>query len=150
MALDISFIGRVYPPSDPYLVGREKVREFARALGETDPIHLDVDAAWNRGFADVVAPPTYAIRLSMSAAEAVVMDPALGLDYSRVVHGDQRFEYQRPIVAGDELISTVTIESIRSAAGNDILTTRTDIRTTAGELVVTSYSTLVARGSDAS
>lgn len=150
MALDISFIGRVYPPSDPYLVGREKVREFARALGETDPIHLDVDAARNRGFADVVAPPTYAILLSMSAAEAVVMDPALGLDYSRVVHGDQRFEYQRPIVAGDELISTVTIESIRSAAGNDILTTRTDIRTTAGELVVTSYSTLVARGSDAS
>ncbi len=150
MTLNDSFIGRVYPPSSPYFVGREKVREFSRALGEIDPIHLDVEIARGRGFADVVAPPTYAIRLSMSAAEAVVMDPELGLDYSRVVHGDQRFEYQRPIVAGDELVSTVTIEGIRNAAGNDILTTRTDIRTTAGELVVRSFSTLVARGSDAS
>ena len=144
------FVGRTYPPSPPYLVGREKVREFARALGLSDPIHLDVDAARARGFSDVVAPPTYAIRLSMAAAERVVMDPELGLDYSRVVHGDQRFEYRRPIVAGDELVTSVTIEGIRSAAGNDILTTRADITTVSGELVVTSHSTLVARGSEAS
>lgn len=140
-------IGRTYPPSRPYLVGREKVREFARALGLSDPVHLEVDAARARGFSDVVAPPTYAIRLSMAAAERVVMDPDLGLDYSRVVHGDQRFEYRRPIVAGDELVCSVTIEGIRSAAGNDILTTRADITTVSGELVVTSHSTLVARGS---
>jgi acyl dehydratase len=143
------FIGRSYPPSAPYLVGREKVREFARALGEIDELYFDVDAARARGFSDVVAPPTYAIRLSMAAAENVVMDPDLGLDYTRVVHGDQRFEYARPIVAGDELVATVTIDGIRSAAGNDILTTRAEIRTVSGELVVTSHSTLVARGSDA-
>lgn len=143
------FIGRSYPPSAPYLVGREKVREFARALGEIDEVYFDVDAARARGFSDVVAPPTYAIRLSMAAAENVVMDPDLGLDYTRVVHGDQRFEYARPIVAGDELVATVTIDGIRSAAGNDILTTRAEIRTVSGELVVTSHSTLVARGSDA-
>ena len=143
------FVGRTYPPSPPYLVGREKVREFARALGLSDPIHLDVDAARARGFADVVAPPTYAIRLSMAAAERVVMDPDLELDYSRVVHGDQRFEYRRPIVAGDELQCSVTIEGIRSVAGNDILTTRADIATVSGDLMVTSYSTLVARGSEA-
>ncbi len=142
------FIGRSYPPSAPYLVGREKVREFARALGEIDEVYFDVDAARARGFSDVVAPPTYAIRLSMAAAENVVMDPDLGLDYTRVVHGDQRFEYARPIVAGDELVATVTIDGIRSAAGNDILTTRAEIRTVSGELVVTSHSTLVARGSD--
>ena len=144
------FVGRTYPPSPSYLVGREKVREFARALGLTDPIHVDVDVARARGFDDVVAPPTFAIRLSMAAAERVVMDPELGLDYSRVVHGDQRFEYRRPIVAGDELVSSVTIEGIRAVAGNDILTTRAEIATVAGELVVTSYSTLVSRGSDAS
>lgn len=94
----------------------------------------------------MVAPPTYAIRLSMAAAANVVTDAELGLDYSRVVHGDQRFEYSRPIVAGDELVTTVTIESIRSAAGNDIITTRADIATVDGELVVRSYSTLVSRG----
>lgn len=146
--LNETFIGRSYPPSAPYLVGREKVREFARALGETDPVHFDADEARARGFADVVAPPTYAIRMSMAAAENVVMDPELGLDFTRVVHGDQRFEYARPIVAGDELTTAITIDGIRSAAGNDILTTRAEIRTVSGELVVTSYSTLVARGGD--
>jgi len=147
--LNETFVGRSYPASAPYLVGREKVREFARALGETDPIYFDSDVARARGFNDVVAPPTYAIRMSMAAAENVVMDPELGLDYTRVVHGDQRFTYARPIVAGDELVTTVTIDGIRSAAGNDILTTRAEIRTTAGELVVTGVSTLVARGGDA-
>jgi len=148
VALNADFIGRTYPPSEPYLVGREKVREFTRALGVTDLVSLNVDAARERGYSDLVAPPTYAIRLSMAAAEAVVMDPDLGLDYTRVVHGDQRFEYSRPIVAGDELVCTVTIDGIRSLAGNDMLTTRADITTTDGEHVVTSYSILVARGTD--
>lgn len=148
MALNPDFVGRTYPPAPPYVVGREKVREFARALQSTDPLYFDPEVARSQGYADVVAPPTYAIRLSMAAAEAVVMDPELGLDYTRVVHGDQRFEYTRPIVAGDELVCTVTIDSIRSAAGNDMLTTRADIATVAGEHVVTSYSVLVARGTD--
>ena len=148
MALNPEFAGRTYPASDRYLVGREKVREFARALGEVDPVYFEPAVARERGFPDVVAPPTYAIRLSMAAAQSVVMDPDLGLDYTRVVHGDQRFEYARPIVAGDELVTTITIEGIRSAAGNDILTTRADISTVDGALVVRSFSTLVARGSD--
>lgn len=148
MALNPDFVGRTYPPAPPYVVGREKVREFALALQSTDPLYFDLEVARSQGYADVVAPPTYAIRLSMAAAEAVVMDPELGLDYTRVVHGDQRFEYTRPIVAGDELVCTVTIDSIRSAAGNDMLTTRADIATVAGEHVVTSYSVLVARGTD--
>jgi len=148
MALNADFVGRSYPPSEPYLVGREKVREFARAIGVTDPLSFDTEAARSRGYADVVAPPTYAIRLSLAAVETVAVDPDLGLDYTRVVHGDQRFEYARPIVAGDELICQVTIDGIRSVAGNDMITTRADITTTAGEHVVTSYSVLVARGTD--
>ena len=148
MALNPAFIGRSYPPSPPYQVGREKVREFARALGLTDPVYFDVQVARDNGYPDIVAPPTYVIRLSMAAAENVVMDPELGLDYSRVVHGDQSFEYQRPVVAGDELVCTISIEGIRSAAGNDIISTRADIATVSGELVMRSRSTLVARGSD--
>lgn len=148
MALNAEFVGRTYPPSAPYLVGREKIREFARALHDDNPLYVDAQAAQAAGYSDVIAPPTYAIRLSMAAAESVVMDPDLGLDYSRVVHGDQRFHYSRPITAGDELVCTVTIDAIRSVAGNDMITTKADISTTDGEHVVTSYSLLVSRGTD--
>ena len=146
MSLNENFVGRQYPPSQPYVVGREKIREFARAIHNEDPIHTDVAAARARGFADLVAPATYAVRLSMKASEAVVSDPELGLDYSRVVHGDQSFEYTLPIVAGDELTCQVTIDQVRSVAGNDMLTLRADISKTSGDHVVTAYSVLVARG----
>jgi acyl dehydratase len=93
-----------------------------------------------------VAPPTFPIVVSLQAAEVAIFDPELGLDYRRVVHGEQRFAYARPVRPGDRLVATVTVESIRSAAGNDIVTTRTDISTTDGDPVVTAHSTLVARG----
>jgi acyl dehydratase len=85
----------------------------------------------------------------MRAAAQVVFDPELGLDYSRVVHGEQRFVHSRPIRPGDRLRVVVTVDSIRSAAGNDILTTRGDVSTVEGEHVCTAYSTLVARGTAA-
>jgi acyl dehydratase len=93
-----------------------------------------------------VAPLTFAIVVTQRAARQVVADPALGLDYSRVVHGEQRFVYDRPIVAGDRLQSTVTVESVRVAAGNDLLTTRVDVTDEDGAHVITAYATLVARG----
>jgi len=149
MPLDQSFTGRTYPPTRPYVVGREKIREFARAICDANPAYDDVDAARALGHPDLVAPPTFAIVVSLSASHQVVLDPALGLDYSRVVHGEQRFEVARPIHAGDELTVTVTVEKIRSVAGNDIISTRGDIATTSGEKVVTAYSTLVSRAPDA-
>ena len=82
----------------------------------------------------------------MGASGAVVRDPELGLDYSRVVHGEQRFQYARPIVAGDELVVSTTIEAIRTMAGNDMITTRGDITTLGGDPVVTTWALLVARG----
>lgn len=147
MALNPAFAGRAYPPSASYLVGREKVREFAAAVGEASPLCHDVEAARAAGYPDVVAPPTFAIILALGASETVVKDPELGLDYSRVVHAEQRFAYVRPIVAGDELVVTTTIEAIRSVAGNDIVTTRADIATVAGEPVATATSQLLSRGS---
>ena len=148
MPLDPSFVGRSYPATAPYLVGREKIREFAAAIGDGNPAYTDLEAARALGHPDLVAPPTFAIVLSLSAAHHVVKDPALGLDYSRVVHGDQRFSYTRPIFAGDELSVIVTVEKIRSVAGNDIITTRGDIVTTHGEAVCSAYSTLVSRAPD--
>lgn len=149
MALNPDFVGREYPATGTYVVGREKIREFAAAVGDANPAYVDVEAARALGYADVIAPPTFAIVLSLKAAEAVMFDPDLGLDYSRVVHGDQSFAYTRPIVAGDELQVTTVIESIRSVAGNDMLTTKGVITTVAGEPVATATSMLLARGADA-
>lgn len=148
MALNPEFIGRTYPAGPSYLVGREKIREFARAIGDANPAYLDPQAARALGYADVIAPPTFAIVLSLEAANAALFDPELGLDYSRVVHGEQSFAYTRPIVAGDELVVTTVIENIRSMAGNDMITTKGTITTVAGEPVAVATSMLVSRGEE--
>src|ERR1700761_7098421 len=101
MPLDQSFVGRVYPPTAPYEVGREKIREFAEAINDPNPIYRDQAAARAAGHPDVVAPPTFPIVVTMDAGGQVAHDPELGLDYSRVVHGEQRFVYERPVRAGD-------------------------------------------------
>jgi acyl dehydratase len=145
MPLDPSFIGMSYPPTEPYEVCREKIREFADAIGDENPAYRDRSAAQALGHPDVVAPPTFPIVLSSQAAAQVIHDPKLSLDYTRVVHGEQHFRYTRPIRAGDVLNVTVTVDDIRSAAGNDIITTRGEVFTIDGEHVVTALSTLVAR-----
>jgi acyl dehydratase len=146
MALNTGFIGRTYPPSAPYEVGREKIREFATAIGDQNPAYHDVAAARALGHADVVAPPTFPFVITHRAMDVALFDPDLGLEYSQVVHGDQRFAYTRPVVAGDVLVVHGTIENIRSMAGNDLLTFRGDVTTTAGEPVVSAWSVIVSRG----
>jgi acyl dehydratase len=150
MPLDPSFVGRSWPPSEPYLVGREKIREFARAIGATNPEYHDSAAARALGYADVVAPPTFPTVITMSTSHVIVTDPALGMDYTRVVHGDQRFKYSRPVVAGDELICVNSVEEITQRGGHDFLTTRTEVTTVDGEHVVTAWSKLVQRGEEQS
>jgi acyl dehydratase len=149
MSVDQSFIGRVYPPTPPYEVGREKIREFAAAINDPNPVYRDAEAARAAGHDDVIAPPTFAIVVTMPAGHQVINDPDLGIDYSRVVHGEQRFVHHRPIQAGDLLQVVVTVENIRVAAGNDLVSTRGDVQTVDGEAVLTAYSTIVARGTAA-
>ncbi|WP_369132881.1 MaoC family dehydratase N-terminal domain-containing protein [Modestobacter sp. I12A-02662] len=146
MALDAGLVGRSYPPSAVYEVGREKIAEFATALGDPDPAYRDPAAARALGHPDVIAPPTFAIVLSLGAGSVVVEDPDVGIDYSRVVHGEQRFTHHRPVRAGDRLIATATIDAVKTVAGNDMLTTRVDLTTEDGEPVCTTRSMLVARG----
>ncbi|MGW2596805.1 FAS1-like dehydratase domain-containing protein [Streptomyces klenkii] len=148
MALDQSFVGRTYPATEPYEVGREKIREFAEAIGDTNPAYTDPEAAKALGHPDVIAPPTFVFSVTYRAAGAVVNDPQLGLDYSRVVHGDQKFAYVRPVRAGDRLSVVSTIESIKSLAGNDVLSIRGEVRDERGEHVVTAHTTLVARAAE--
>jgi acyl dehydratase len=146
MPLDPSFVGRTYPPTAPYQVGREKIREFAAAIGASDAAYHDPEAARALGYADVVAPPTFPVVITMATSREIVDDPELGVDYSRVVHGDQRFAYARPVVAGDSLVCVNSVDDIVSRGGHDFLTTRTDVSTEAGEPVVTVWSKLVVRG----
>ncbi|CAB4851962.1 unannotated protein [freshwater metagenome] len=146
MALNQSFIGKIYPATAPYEVGREKIREFATAIGDFNPAYHDPVIAQSLGYRDVIAPPTFAFTIGIGALGTVMFDPELGLDFSRVVHGEERFAFQRPVTAGDSLLVVTTIEAVRLAAGNDILTTRFDISTEDGELVVTTWAVTVARG----
>lgn len=140
--------GKVYPPTPPYLVGREKVREFARAVLSESPLHHDPGAARAAGFADVVAPPTFPIVVQDLTLQQLLADEDAAVDFSRVVHGDQRFTYSRPIVAGDELVGTMTVTSVKQLGGNSMVTSATEIVDGEGEHVVTAVSTLVVRAAD--
>lgn len=146
MPVDQSYVGRVYPPTLPYEVGREKICEFADAIGDPNPAYRDPAVAKALGYPDVIAPPTFPIVLTLTAGHQVITDPDFGIDYSRVVHGEQRFVHTRPVHAGDVLQVVVTVDGVRVAAGNDIVTTRADVSTIDGELVSSAYATIVARG----
>src|SRR3954464_14994224 len=118
MPVDSSFAGRTYPPTEPYEVGREKIREFADAINDPNPIYRDKAAAQALGYADVISPPTFAIVLTLPAGGQVIKDPDFGIDYSRVVHGEQRFVHHRPVTAGDVLQVGGTVPGIPAAPGN--------------------------------
>jgi acyl dehydratase len=145
MPLDQSFVGRIYPPTEPYEVSREKIREFAEAVGDRHPAYRDRAAAEKLGHPDVIGSPTLPIIISTPAVDQVVKDPALGLDYSRVVHGEQRFAYRRPLRPGDRIAAVVRVASVKSLAGNDLINLVIDLQTVEGELVCTAYSMLVSR-----
>lgn len=146
MPLDPSFIGRSYPPTSTYEVSRAKIAEFADAVGDPNPLYRDTEAAKAAGYPDVIAPPTFLTIINLASINTIVADPELGLDYSRMVHGDQRFTHHRPVVAGDELRLTTHIDDIFTRAGNDFLAVRADISTVAGEPVSTTHAQLVVRG----
>jgi acyl dehydratase len=146
VALNPDYVGRVFGPGEPYEVSRVKIADFADAIGEPSALCRDREAAIKAGYPDVIAPPTFVIALSMASAARVTEDPGLGLDYSMVVHGEQSFEHARPLHAGDVVVATTTVESIRALGAMSMMTTSTDVSTVDGEHVCTAKSTLVERG----
>lgn len=140
--------GKKYPATAPYLVGREKIREFAHAVMSTNPVNLDLAAAQASGYEDLVAPPTFAVVIQERSLTTVLSDPEADIDFSRVVHGDQRFVHVRPIVAGDELTSTLKVASVKSLGGHSMVTFETEIFDVKNQLVSTAISTLVVRGDE--
>jgi acyl dehydratase len=134
MAVDSSLAGRTFPPTEPYTATREKVLEFARATGS------ELDGK--------TAPATFPIVVAFSAMTALMEDPEIGIALHRVVHGDQRFTYVRPVVVGDVLTATLTVDSLRQIGGADIIGTRSEITDEQGEPVCTAFATLVHRGEE--
>lgn len=148
MPVDPALVGSVVSGAVSHVVGREDVVAFARAVSvgaEPDLASTDPAAARALGHADVVAPPTFAVTVCQRAEAAFVADPASGVDFSRVVHGEQRLVHHRPITAGDRLITSVTLEALRTMAGNELVTLRSEITDEGGEPVCTATSMLVVR-----
>jgi acyl dehydratase len=146
VALNKEFVGRVFGPGEPYEVSRVKIAEFANAIGEPSELCRDKAAAQRAGYPDVIAPPTFAIVISMASTASMHAEPGLGLDYSMVVHGEESFSHSRPLHAGDVVVATTTVESIKAVGAMSMLVTSTDISTIDGEHVCTAKSTLVERG----
>ena len=145
MALDPALVGRSYPPSAPYEVGREKIREFADAIGDPNPAYRDVEAARALGHPDVVAPPTFPIVLTFRASIHLITDPDFGFALHRMLHGEQRFSYVRPIRPGDRLVSTMIVDTVKEAAGMDLVIYRVEVATVEGEPVCTAYTSTFHR-----
>ncbi|MHB8187300.1 MAG: FAS1-like dehydratase domain-containing protein [Dermatophilaceae bacterium] len=148
MAVNAGFTGHTYPATPPYAVGREKIREFAEAVGADDPVHTDRLHALARGYRDVIAPPTFAVVIAQKCDRQLIADPEAGIDFSRVVHGEQRFVHHRPLTAGDEIVGVLTVDSVKEAGGHAMVTTRSELSTTEGEPVCTAISTIVIRGGE--
>lgn len=148
MAVNTDFTGRTYPPTAPYSVGREKIREFAEAVGADDGVHTDQALARARGYRDVIASPTFAILIAQKCDRQLIEDPEAGIDFSRVVHGEQRFVHHRPITAGDQIVGVLTVDSVKQAGGHAMVTTRSELSTDTGEPVCTAISTIVIRGGE--
>ena len=134
MAVDASLLGRTFPATEPYAVSREKILEFAKATGST----------YDGG----AAPATFPIVVAFAAMNDMLDDPTVGIELHRVVHGEQRFTYTRPVVAGDVLTATLTVDTVRQMAGTDIIGTRSEIADADGRPVCTAFATLVHRGED--
>ena len=141
-------VGRVFPPTAPYLVGREKVREFARAVFADDPQHTDPAAAQALGYPDVVAPPTFAMVIQDLTLQQLLAEPDSGIALERTIHAEQRFRYSRPIVAGDELTAQLSISGVRAMGKGAMVTSEAEITDAAGAHVVTATSVLLVGGDE--
>ena len=145
MPVSTEAVGKRFPPV-VYAVGREKVKEYAFAVGETDPLHLDVQAARAAGHRDVVAPPMFAVVYSAPAVAPAIFDPEVGLDFARMVHGGQEFRWGPLVVAGDEITTEASVKEISERAGNGFYVFETRSTNQDGDTVCVGTWTNIVRG----
>jgi acyl dehydratase len=150
MAINRAFVGYEFTSDEPFEVTRGKIREFADAVDDPNPAYRSTSAARELGHSDVIAPPTFAIvATGIGGANSPIFQPEFGMDYSCVVHGEQKFAHRRPIRAGDLLSVSGRIAEIRDAGRNELVRTESELRDADGELVCTAVNVLVSRGTAA-
>jgi acyl dehydratase len=116
MPVDEGKKGKAYPPFE-YEVGREKIREYASAVGESNPVYLEREAARAAGFRDAVAPPMFAVVYSAGSVTPGVLDPEIGINFARMLHGSQEFVWGEPVCAGDTITTTTTLKDLYESGG---------------------------------
>jgi acyl dehydratase len=144
MAVNTDAIGKTYAPTT-YAVGREKIREYASAVGETNPLHFDVDAAREAGYADVVAPPMFAVVYGGRAVGPALFDPDVGIDFAMMVHAGQEFVWGPVVVAGDEVTTTASVKDVSDRGGISFYVFETVSENQRGETVCTGTWTQIVR-----
>lgn len=145
MSAGTTVIGKTYDPVT-YAVGREKIREYASAVGETNPLHLDVESARAAGYADVVAPPMFAVVYASRAVIPALFDPDVGLNFAMMVHGAQEFRWGPLVVAGDEIATTTSVKDISERGGMKFFVFESVSENQHGETVCTGIWTNIVRG----
>jgi len=138
-------VGKTYPPV-VYAVGREKIREYAAVTGETNPVHLDAEAARGAGYADVVAPPMFAVVYSAPAMGPAILDPDVAINFATMVHGGQEFAWGPVVVAGDEVTTTASVKDISERGGMGFYVFESVSQNQRGETVCTATWTNIVRG----
>lgn len=144
MPVNTRAIGKQYPPVE-YAVGREKIREYARAVGETDLVHLDLAAARAAGHSDLVAPPMFAVVYCASAIEQALLDPVVAIDFAMLVHGGQEFEWGPLVLAGEEITTRVTVADIHERLGMGFYAFASRSTNERGEVVASGTWTQIVR-----
>lgn len=145
MPVNADAVGKTFPPAT-YAVGREKIKEYAHAVGETNPVHLDPEAARAAGYADVVAPPMFAVVYSAPAMGPAILDPEIGINLMMMVHGGQEFVWDKPVVAGDEITTTATAKELYEKDGKGFYVFESISKNQVGETVCIGTWTNIVRG----
>ena len=142
--MDDSKKGKTYPPFT-YEVGLEKIREYANAVGEAERVHHDREAATEAGFRDVVAPPMFAVVYSAGAMAPAILDPELGINLARMLHGSQEFVWGEPVVAGDVIETTAEVKDLYEKDGREFYVFESVSRNQDGDEVVRGTWTNIVR-----
>jgi acyl dehydratase len=145
MAANAEAIGKRYEPSN-YAVGREKIREYAAAVGETNPLHFDVEAARAAGYDDLVAPPMFAVVYGARSVIPAIFDPQVGINFAMMVHAGQEFVWGPVVVAGDEITTTASVKDIAERGGMNFYVFETVSENQRAETVCTGTWTQLVRG----
>lgn len=146
MAVNYQLVGKKYPAHE-YEVGREKIREYAYAVGDENPVYLDEGAARAAGFDRIVAPPMFAVVYCAGAVGPVMLDPELGINLMLLVHGEQEFQWGKIVQAGDLITTTAWLDQAYEKAGMDFVVIKSESKNQHDEHVCTGVWTDIVRRS---